>query len=323
MGNRNLDRLDKLDQRVGTEQGDENGTSTKSGVGRLLPQRDTTLAKIASGKQRTVQLLMIPPSRVRMWSEHNRRYDLLSLERCSDLVQGFTRAGRQEFAAIVRKIDGDRNHDFELICGARRHWAAAHLGWDLLVEARELNDRQAFTLGDLENRDREDISDYERAVDYKKALPKYFENHRAQMAQFLEINKGNFNRLLDLADLPKPILEAYADIRDLKVHHGAAYKNLMADSAAKRRILDYARTLKGKVLPGPKVFADIKKATKGKGRRTGPATRSYGVLSAQKSPKGAIQLSIPAGSHTDTPKLIPQLRRDFAAFLKDLAAQRL
>jgi hypothetical protein len=61
--------------------------------------------------------------------------------------------------------------EYEVICGARRHWTVAWLRannyrqFRFLVEVRELSDEEAFRLSDIENRDREDISDYERAID--------------------------------------------------------------------------------------------------------------------------------------------------------------
>ena len=258
MANRNLERLNKLEKALpATDAGSPK--SKGSGFGNLI-ERETTIAKLASGKQRDIRLYMVPPDRVRMWKEHNRRYDLLNESRCADLLESFTRTGRQEFPAVVRKLTGEEGVDFELICGARRHWTAGHLGWDLLVEVRELTDRQAFTLQDLENRDREDISDYERATDYRHALGKYFNSNQAQMAQFLEIDRSNFKKFLDLADLPKSIVGAYDDLRDLKVHHATAYRTLFKEEGAKRRILERAKAIKGQGLKGAQVLAELKQA---------------------------------------------------------------
>jgi len=295
---------------------------TQSGVRSLL-QRDTTLSKIASGSQRTVKHLMHPPERIRMWSDHNRDYELLSIERCADLIDGFTRTGAQEFPAIVRKVTDDKNFDYEVICGARRHWTAAHLGWPLLVEVRELNDRQAFLLADLENRDREDISDYERALDYKQALPKFFDGKRVQMAQFLEIDKANFHRLLELAELPKSLVGAYADLRGLKVHHGTTYRKLLADPKTKRRLLDAARNIKTENLPGPKVFAALKKAALAPSEKPlSPIEKVYGNIKATrvgKEPLVNITLRLTTTDYDSlTAESSRKLRDDFESLVSDL-----
>lgn len=325
VGNRNKDRLDKLNKVLSPDaKAEEGATSAQSPSGvRSLLNRDTALSKIASGKQRTVQHLMHAPERIRMWINHNRNYDLLSVERCADLIEGFTRTGSQEFPAVVRRVTDDKSFDFEIICGARRHWTAAHLGWPLLIEVRELTDRQAFILQDLENRDREDISDYERAIDYKNALPKFFENNRASMAQFLEIDKSNFHRLLELAELPKSIVSAYADLRELKVHHGTAYRKLLADEKAKRKLLDAARQLREESLSGSKLFSALKKAAQtGRKKPESPTERSYGTVNAVRIGKHPIvQLTLRV-STTDysvvTPNVANELRKDFESFMRDL-----
>ena len=322
MGNRNKERLAKLSDalKTGTEEG-ASAPHSPSGVRPLL-QRDTTLSKIASGSQRTVKHFMHPPERIRIWSDHNRNYELLSVKRCADLLDGFTRTGRQEFPAIVRAVSDEEGVDYELICGARRHWAAAHLGWPLLIEVRELNDRQAFILQDLENRDREDISDYERALDYKQALPKFFEGNRAQMAQFLEIDKANFHRLLELADLPKALVSAYADIRDLKVHHGTAYKRLLVDPKAKRRLLDAARSIKNEHLPGPKVFATLKQAGHPQQRQQKSADgRVYGDLIASRAARESsvkITLKLPKTGADLSPEIVKRLTSSFDSLVRDI-----
>lgn len=329
MANRNKERLAALNTAMsGDSVEDADDTrSTRSGVGTLL-KRTNTLNQIASGAKRTVQHLMHAPNRIRLWSGHNRDYQLLSVERCADLIEGFTRTGSQEFPAIVRKVSDDDDFDFEVVCGARRHWTANHLSWPLLVEVRELDDRQAFILQDLENRDREDVSDYERAVDYKKALPRYFENSRSAMAKFLEIDKGNFHRLLELADLPKPVVEAYGDLRELKVHHGTAYRKLIADPAVKRRLLDRAKNLKGQGLIGAKVFSTLKDAARSsRGSTIKPRSiQKHGTIEAVRQP-GTERLALTIAVGADPSKIteadIETLRVDFESVLADLRTGRL
>ena len=60
----------------------------------------------------------------------------------------------------------------------------------LLIEVRELTDEEAFRLADIENRDRRDISDYERAVDYAEACQFYYGGHQGRMAERLEVSNA-------------------------------------------------------------------------------------------------------------------------------------
>jgi len=214
----------------------------------VLGQRQEIAASL-QGKMKSVKHIQWDPNRIRLWSGHNREYAHLSEQRCRDLIDGFKRAG-QQFPAIVRKVQDHDAFDYEIICGARRHWTATHLGIDLLVEERKLSDKDAFLLQDIENRDREDISDYERACDYAKALPIYFDGKMTAMAEQLQINKGNFSRFLALAELPKEIVDAYADIRELHANHMSTYNKVLKDAKQLKRVVSMATKLKGKQLEG-------------------------------------------------------------------------
>ena len=323
MSKKHLERLSRLNEVLPKHERSDEQSSSGSGVKGII-ERETKLSQLASGKHREIRHLLVPPVQVRMWKEHNRRYDLLNEQRCADLIEGFTRTGKQEFPAIVRRVEEGEGTSFELICGARRHWTATFLGWDLLVEVRDLNDRQAFTLQDLENRDREDISDYERATDYRNALPKYFNNNRAQMAQFLKIDKSNFQKLLELSDLPKSIVEAYGDLRELKVHHGTAYRRLLSDDKTKRRLLERAKGLRSQAGKGAEVFRQLKRAVLGKARAPGAGdVQSYGkrpdgtlTLTAQRVHGGKLEIRVEEGVD------VAQLRVTFEELIKDLEEGR-
>ena len=115
-------------------------------------------------------IVRLDPKECRIWAFHNRRYDLLDENSCEDLIEGFNESGRQEIAGIVRRVTDDSGYEYEVIAGARRHWTCAHLGWKYLAEIRDLTDEEAFILSDVENRARTDISDFERAIDYSRAL---------------------------------------------------------------------------------------------------------------------------------------------------------
>ena len=179
----------------------------------------------------------------------------------------------------------------------------------------------AFILADLENRDREDISDYERAADYKQALPKFFDGNRAQMAQFLEIDKANFHRLLELAELPKALVSAYADLRDLKVHHGITYRKLLADPKTKRRLLDAARNLKSENLPGAKVFAALKKAVLASSEKSkSPTEKVYGNIKATRVGKEPVVKLTVTLATTDYDRLTEESSRKLRVGIEALIA---
>src|SRR3546814_13675166 len=89
----------------------------------------------------------------------------------------------------------------------------------------------------LENREREDVTDLERARNYRHAVEAYYNGVRTQMAERLAIPKQNLHNLLQLAELPDEVVSAFADPGDLKVRHGMRLSPLLTDDRYRDAIL--------------------------------------------------------------------------------------
>jgi ParB family chromosome partitioning protein len=214
-----------------------------------LSTRLTGLARVTSGDVKEKTLKLVDPARCRMWSRHNRRYDLLDETSCADLLESLRSQGEQEFPAIVRRVDDDPAFDYEVISGARRHWSVSYLRniehreIRYLIEERELTDEQAFRLADVENRSRRDISDYERALDYRHAVETFYGGVAQRMAERLEVPRAWLSRFLDLGKLPTDVVEAFGDIRLLRENHAREIKPLLADDASRPTVMAEAKRL--------------------------------------------------------------------------------
>ncbi|MGB3407488.1 MAG: ParB/RepB/Spo0J family partition protein [Jannaschia sp.] len=215
----------------------------KSGA-RFL-NRQARVGDRLSGEVEEKTLRRIDPAQARMWVNHNRAYDLLTEDNCRDLIDGIRAQGQQEFPAIVRRT-GDPSVPYEVICGARRHfavsWLRAHNYPQMryLIDVRDLTDEEAFRLSDIENRDREDISDYERARDYLGALEAYYGGSQKDMAARLEVSATWLSRYLQLARIPREIIEAFPSIRDLKELHARQLRPHLGRPAEAEAILTEA-----------------------------------------------------------------------------------
>lgn len=228
--------------------GDGEGAS-KPAAARLPPRtgilqaRDNTLAQIARGAAVTRTHELVDPARCRIWEQHNRDYAALNTTNCADLIESFKAQGRQEMPAIVRRLAGDPQHDFEVICGARRHWTAAWMRannypeFRFLIEPRQLTDEEAFRLADLENRSRRDLSDYERACDYARALERYYLGSQQRMAERLEVSASWLSRFLELAKLPDEVVRAFASPGELRISHAASLAPLLNVPVKRNAIL--------------------------------------------------------------------------------------
>lgn len=207
------------------------------------------IARLASGDYKEKTERLVDPARCRMWARHNRDYGLLTAENCADVLESMRAQNKQEFAAIVRRVQDDPNYDFEVICGARRHWSVSYLRnvehreIKYLVEERELTDEQAFRLADLENRSRRDISDYERAVDYLKAIELYYDGVAIRMAERLEVPRSWLSRFLDLAKLPEDVVAAFGDVLHLREVHARELKPFLSQTTERGRIVSAAKKI--------------------------------------------------------------------------------
>lgn len=246
--------------------------------------------EIMSGSKVKTPRLLVDTNQCKIWEKHNRNYELLNETRCKDLIDQFKITGRQEFPGIVRLINQGEESEtkYEIICGARRFWTCKYLGWKYFVEIRDLSDEEAFRLSDIENRAREDISDYERALDYKNALKHYYQN-QVQMADRLEVSTSWLSRYLDIADFPEEVVNAYKDVTEIKVIHARKLKPFLSDSNAnklnKEKILKKAVEIKGLGYDGAKVVSELLAEVKSKPKRKK-------VINQYTSKNGLVKLEI-------------------------------
>ena len=215
----------------------------------ILAGRDNRLAALASGATQTRVHELTDPARCRMWPGHNRDYAALSRESCADLIENLKAQGRQEVPAIVRRVTGDASVDYEVVCGARRHWSITWLrahdypDFRFLVEPRELSDEEAFRIADLENRSRADLSDHERAADYARAVDRYYAGSQQRMAERLNVTRSWLSRYLELARLPAPIVGAYAASHMIGISHAARLAPLLRQPRLQPRLLELAAAI--------------------------------------------------------------------------------
>jgi ParB family transcriptional regulator, chromosome partitioning protein len=215
----------------------------------ILGARENRLAELAGGGVTTRVHEAVDPAVCRIWEGHNRDYAALTEATCADLIASLRAQGRQEVAAIVRRVGGDPVYRFEVICGARRHWSVSWLrshdypDFKFVVEPRELTDEEAFRIADLENRSRRDLSDYERATDYARAVEKYYEGNQQRMAERLQVSKSWLSRYLELARLPAEILACFASPHVIGISHAAALAPLLSHPHSRARLFAQAAAI--------------------------------------------------------------------------------
>jgi ParB family chromosome partitioning protein len=246
-------------------------------AGMSLLGRENALARVASGEVRQVTQLLIDPARVRVWAGNARVQAQLNEANCRDLIDSIVAEGGQRVPAVVRRMEGDNTHDYELVAGTRRHFAICWLRTNsypdmkLLAQVADLDDEAAFRLADIENRARKDISDIERARNYAAALGSHYGGKAVRMAERLKLSKGWLSKMLKAATIPDAVLASFADWRELTLN--PAYKLALAldDKARAKAILTEANVVVGEnanlvtqgslALPGAQVLQRLMAAT--------------------------------------------------------------
>lgn len=218
-------------------------------VAGVLASRDNALAALSSGTKVNRAHELVDPAHCRIWEGHNRDYAALSEESCSDLIESFKAQNKQEVPAIVRRVKGEADLAFEIICGARRHWTVAWMrahdypDFKLLVEIREMTDEEAFRIADIENRHRKDISDYERATDYLRAVERYYDGNQQRMVDRLRVTKSWLSRYLELAKLPTEVVAAFGSPHVIGIRNAAELAPLLKNEKTREAMIQEARLL--------------------------------------------------------------------------------
>ena len=217
--------------------------------GTTLLGRESALARVATGEVRQVTQLLLDPARVRVWKGNARSYEHLSQASCQELIDSIISEGGQKVPAIVRRVEGDPDHEYEVIAGTRRHWTISWLRrnsypqMQFVAQVAQLDDEAAFRLADIENRARKDVSDLERARNYAQALKSHYDNHLTRMADRLKLSKGWLSKMLRVAGLPDQVVAAFSSPADVQLKPAYALAQALDDRAAAPAMLREAKAL--------------------------------------------------------------------------------
>jgi ParB family transcriptional regulator, chromosome partitioning protein len=206
----------------------------------------------SAGKRKQVSILSVDPKRCKLWKYHNRIQEYLTEISCADIIESMKVRG-QEQPAIAREIKGNPEYDFEIIYGSRRRFSCAYLGRDLDIILTDEDDKTCAARMDIENRAREDISDYERARDYKKWLENGLFSTAVDLAKHIGITKAYVSNFLKLTALPKQVIAAFTSPLDIKPYHAIEIMRVLDQPQFKEKVLRKARELYNQKLDAKRV----------------------------------------------------------------------
>lgn len=187
-------------------------------------------------------IVSVDPFRCRLWQLHDRLEDHVTEESCKAEIQSFAEHG-QLVPALGRPLREDSEFDVELIYGARRLFVARHVRQPLLVELRELSDMQAIVAMDMENRQRRDISPYERGLSYARWLRGGIFESQDDIARALNVSASQVSRLLKVARLPSIVIDAFGSALHIHEAWGLELAELLENPVKRQMVIRAARAI--------------------------------------------------------------------------------
>ena len=181
----------------------------------LTPQKQSSSSEAIRGTE-----FLVDTSDFRPWKFHNRDNIWMNVDKCQDLISSIRKNG-QKVPIFARKIENNpEGKNWEIIAGRRRWFACNYLGIKIRVKATDANDRECAILMNLENKDRNDISEFEDAISYKHQLEGALFDSQDEMAIALELKKSKLSKMLSSAKIIeyKEIMQLFPDITQLKIN---------------------------------------------------------------------------------------------------------
>jgi ParB family transcriptional regulator, chromosome partitioning protein len=213
-----------------------------------------------------MQIEEVEPAACRMWSMHERLGEEVTAKSCASLIESVKSHGIKQ-PVLGRRIVPEGRCEIELIYGARRLFAAQQLGMRIPVQLSDLDDRAALIEMDIENRERRDISPYERGVSYRRWLAAGMFGSQAELAKSLRISGAQVSRLLRFSELPAVVVSAFESVEEIREEWAVELAKRCRNDKTRETILRRARAQGGSLRPPLTVYrALVEDGRQGSGR---------------------------------------------------------
>jgi ParB/RepB/Spo0J family partition protein len=227
---------------------------------REIAQQSDRIAEVlgadkADALLKSENLVLLDPSKVRMWALADRDQENLNKKECADLIESMRAVG-QVIPCIGRPIEGSE-HAVEFIVGARRLFSAQVIAnnnkdFRIMAYVKPINDLEAFKIMDAENRVREDISDWARARSYQNVIESGQFKGREHLATQLGMPTAKLSKLLAFFDLPAQLSDAFPNKPSFRANWAyellRGYRKLEKNEKAQDAVFKKAAALRARQL---------------------------------------------------------------------------
>ena len=254
-------------------------TGNQDGLATTKAELETANQKLAEFDGATL-VRALEPTTVRRSQWANRNEAEFSTSEFLELKEEIGNAGGNVQPIKVRTVKGVFNGKtplHEIVFGHRRHQACLELGLAVnAVVVDDMNDQALFEAMDRENRGRKNLSAWEQGRMYDEAIKKGLYTSIRRLVEALGVNLSNAARAVQLAKLPREVVDAFASPLDLQVRWSKALTDkLQSDPEA---VLARARDVaKNRGSMGP---TEVFERLIGKGAK--PSTTEIEILTGGK-----------------------------------------
>ncbi|KKW91698.1 ParB/RepB/Spo0J family partition protein [Sphingobium chungbukense] len=214
-----------------------------------LSRLDQRLAPFADKGAGPRSAMAIQPGECSVWDGNPRDQPGLTAENCRSLIDSIASEGGNRIPVLVRLNPPGSDRPYQLLVGSRRRfavdWLNHHGRPDMRLSALvvDLSDEEAFRLADIENRERADISELDRARSYQNAVDRFYGGVQSRMAEALNLSNSQLSRLLALAQLPEEVVGAFATRDELRVRYSELLTPLLRRPDQRGRMVAEARLI--------------------------------------------------------------------------------
>ena len=188
----------------------------------------------------------VPASVCRPWRLADRPIDEFGYS--ASLAKSIEANGQVQ-PALVRLCHDEAAPEirYEVIAGVARWRSMLAVDGELDVQIRELTDIQAYRAMVAENEDRQNLSDYARALRFARALDEGLVSSKTELAELAKLPASQLSYFLGFASLPATVVSALSDIKAIPVRLGYALSVAVQYGFEEAVVRDIAKIESGEI----------------------------------------------------------------------------
>ena len=132
-----------------------------------------------------------------------------------ELASSIQKTGQQEPILVRPNTRNNDKFEFEIIFGHRRWMACSLIGVPVKAIVKNISDQDAACAQKEENENRKGISDFSKAMHYKKLIDEKIFKDMSEISTKLGIPKGSFSDLMAYTRIDKSIISAMPEPHQL------------------------------------------------------------------------------------------------------------